>query len=368
MTVKSTRRALLICILLLNASIAFCDSAPVKLIPPEFLEGSAARAAIIDDSADPYFCRLEDHEMTAKTGEPITGKTHEAKLAECKLRYQAAVRDFTAEDIATLSWLVGKIQPPLVRDYPVFGNTPWSFIKIADTLEGGMPHTRGGHIILPEGVISRLTLFRNHLGDRSLPAGAMLLIHEQTHVLEREHPKLFEPFYTGTLHFIHAKRIASNQWIRDRQLVNPDGTVCDWVFPLTENGQARFVLPLIAFNEPNPTSLRGDIGTIAVTVEPDGDGFKPVLDGNGNPVVRPLNDVPEYLRGTGAERNNYHPNEITADRFAELVVIDDLIDKAQLASDPDRSAKMEAKLKPTRDWASKAFAVKFRDNDFRSSG
>jgi hypothetical protein len=327
------------------------------VLPAEFLEGAAGRAAIIDDSGDPYFSKLEEHEMSAKTGEPITGDTHDGKLAECKRRYQAAVIDFTDEEKQMLGWLVSKIQPPLVRGYPVFGLTPWSFIKVADTLEGGMPHTRGGHIVMPAGVLSRFTMFRKRLGDRSLVAGAGLLIHEQTHVVEREHPELFEPFFVSTLHFIHAKSIAPNDWLRDRQLINPDGTVCDWVYPLTGGGQKSYILPLIAFGKPDPTDMRSAMGTIAVTVEPVGDGFKAVLGADGNPIVHRLDDVEEYRQGPGAERDNYHPNEIMADRFSQLIVVDDLIDKTQLASDPARSAKMESQLKPTRDWAAKAFAI-----------
>jgi len=343
-------------LLILLPTAALAAAPATQPASPEFLDCDAGRAAIIDDSMDPYFSKLEEHEMTAKTSAPITGDTHEARLAECKRRYQAAVLDFTPDDKQTLSWLVTSIQPPLTRDYPVFGNTPWSFIKIAGTLEGGMAHTRGGHVILPEGIISQFNLFRRRAGDAWLPAGASLLIHEQTHVVEREHPALFEPFYTDTLHFIHAKKIADNAWLRDRQLVNPDGTVCDWVYPLTEDGHKTFILPLIAFDDANPANLREGISMIGVTMEPAGDGFKPMIGADGNPLVRQLNDVPGYRDGPGAEQDNYHPNEITADRFSQLVVIDDLVDKKLPPADPDRGARMEAKLKSTRDWAAKAFA------------
>jgi hypothetical protein len=42
---------------------------------------------MIDGSAS---ARFEEHEMTVKTSAPITGETHEARLAECKRQYQAA--------------------------------------------------------------------------------------------------------------------------------------------------------------------------------------------------------------------------------------------------------------------------------------
>ena len=263
----------------------------------EFLEGDAAKAAIVDDSLDPYFSRMEDHEMTAKTGAPIIGDTHDAKIAECKKRYQAAVADFTDDEKQVITFFVSKAQVPLRRDYPVFGNTPWSFVKTKKSLEGGMAWTRGSHIFLPEGMLTRFVMFKKRMGDKSLPVGASLLIHEQTHVLERLHPDLFTSLFTGTFHFVHAKKIEPNPWLTDRQLINPDGTVADWVFPLTEDGKDSFILPLIAFDDANPTDLTRGIGMIAVTMQPTADGFKAVLGGDGNPIVRPLSDVTAYMEG-----------------------------------------------------------------------
>jgi hypothetical protein len=325
----------------------------------EFLNTDAARAAIIDDSADPYFSRLEDHEMSAKTSSPITGDTHMAKIAECKKRYQAAVMDFTDEDKAVLKFFVEKFSVPLKQKYPVFGNTPWSFIKISDTLEGGMPHTRGAHVILPEGLLARFAMFKLRLGDASLPIGGSLLIHEQTHVLERLHPELFVPLFTDTFHFVQAKKIEASKWLTDRQLLNPDGTVANWIYPMTEDGKQTYILPLITFDEPNPTNLKHGISMIAVTMAPTHDGgYQPVLGDDGNPIVRPLREVTEYVSGPGAEANNYHPNEIIADRFAEVVVMDDLLDAVTRQKMPGAgSEKVAERLKPIRDWAKPAFAL-----------
>ena len=322
----------------------------------EFLEGQAARDAIVDDSADPYFSRLEDHEMTANTSAPITGATHADKIAECKKRFQAATVDFTDQDKATLTFFIEKVQGPLKRDYPVFGNTPWSFIKVKDTLAGGMPHTRGGHIVMPESVLKHLSAFQQRMGANSVPRAANLLIHEQTHVVERSHPELFEPFFTRTLHFVRAGKIEPDAWLTDRQLVNPDGTVCDWIFPLTENGKPTYVLPLIAFENANPTDLRQGMTTIAVTMEKTPDGFKPATGADGKPIVRPLAQVTQYMQGPGSESDNYHPNEIAADRFAELVVIDNLwSDEMKNKVQTLDGQEIERRLKPTRDWAANAF-------------
>ena len=49
-----------------------------------------------------------------------------------------------------------KIEPAVHDDYPAFAQTPWSFLKVYDRIEGGLPHTRGPHITYSERVCRRL--------------------------------------------------------------------------------------------------------------------------------------------------------------------------------------------------------------------
>ncbi len=82
-----------------------------------------------------------------------------------------------------------------------------------------------------------------------------------------------------------------------------------------------------------------------------------MLGDDGNPIVRKLGEVVEYASGPGAESNNYHPNEIIADRFAEVVVMDDLVDAATKQKMTGAGGdKVEERMKPIRDWAKPAFA------------
>ena len=119
-------------------------------------------------------------------------------------------------------FFVSRIQGPLTRDYPVFGKTRFSFIKTRVSLEGGMAYTRGSHVVLPERMLSRFAMFKQRMGEKALPVGASLLIHEQTHVLERLHPQLFTSLYTDTFHFVHAKKIEANRCV-DRSAIGQSG-------------------------------------------------------------------------------------------------------------------------------------------------
>src|SRR4051794_7592947 len=86
-------------VLLLSASFVRAQEAPpAAKVAVVFLGGEQARTAIVDDSADGYFEKLVPHEMSAKTGKPITGDTLEAQRKECKARYLAACEEFTDEE------------------------------------------------------------------------------------------------------------------------------------------------------------------------------------------------------------------------------------------------------------------------------
>ena len=135
-------------------------ASPVPVI--HFLAVEKGKAAIVDDSKEPgsYFGQLQAMEMSAKTGRTITGKTLLEQRRECRARYQAGVQEFSPLEQAAIQSYITSIYPALTHNYPVFAALPWSFIKVADSIEGGLPHTRGAHIVLSESMCQQLVMFR----------------------------------------------------------------------------------------------------------------------------------------------------------------------------------------------------------------
>src|SRR5690348_4730025 len=88
----------LIAVLWVSALCAEETAPPAKPDVPaakiEFLDGEAAKAAIVDDKGEPYFERLQTAEMCAKTGAKIAGANLDEQHAEARKRYQAEVLDF----------------------------------------------------------------------------------------------------------------------------------------------------------------------------------------------------------------------------------------------------------------------------------
>jgi hypothetical protein len=314
-----------------------------------FLTAEQARTAIVDDSLDPYFEKLQPMEMSAKTGRAITGKTLAEQRAECRRRYQAEVRDFTMEEKETLRSLVEQLSPALRKDYPLFAETPWSFLKVSHRVEGGLPHTRGKHIVLPEGFCLRLVAqMRNdpHGGNSWV---CNLLVHEQMHVFQRLHPGVLDDLYTKVWGFERAEDIQGCPWLTSHHVVNPDGADCCWVFPIRNGEGTNYIWPLVIFREGEGLKrMPRDFRMVAIELDKTEKGFRVRVDEDGKPVFRNLLRVPEYRKAFAPSRNIYHPHEASADMFAMIV----LSDASILEGGPPDSRRDTAKetLEAERKW------------------
>jgi hypothetical protein len=229
---------------------------------------------------------------------------------------------------------------------------------VKPTLEGGMPHTRGQHIILPAPLLGAFQQMAG-AGDAGAAAAAGLLVHEQTHVVERLHPDWFKELFTHVFGFRHAKQILPDPWVTTRQLVNPDGIDTNWVFPLKDdnhpNGEPRWIWPLVIFADPDAKSLH-QMSMVALELEQARPGaavapdtFKLKLDASGEPVHQSLPDVDAYVHAVRTRQNLYHPNEAAADMMARLVIADGFGKAA---------AQDDQQMAPVRDWARATFGSK----------
>jgi hypothetical protein len=317
-----------------------------------FADLATARAAIVDEAA--YFDRLQPMEMETKTGRPLETGTIAEKRAECRHRYQSAVKEFTDDEKAALRDAAAQADGLVRKDYPRFADTPCSFLKVASNLEGGFPHTRGKHIILAEHICRGIAAqARAGRGERQIGT-VELLLHEQMHVFQRANPELFDSLYTGLWGFIRAKSIKSCPWIVEHQLVNPDAIDCPWVFPIHRDDQTRYIWPLCSLSDgPGPKQMRADFSMLAFYVVPDGDGYRVECGDGGRPKYSDLLSVRDFCRVFSPSTNIYHPHEAAADLFAKLVLYD--ANGSRRRSAAQRAAE-EKTFGPLREWFKKNFA------------
>ncbi len=137
--------------------LLFCSCCGAENAPEaEFLGVEQGRVAIIDESIEPYVSLLQPLEMAAKTGAVVPGATIEAQRALCRKRFQDAVLAFTPAEQDAVTHALAVVTPFLRKHYPRFVSEPWRFIKVADTLEGGLPHTSGRCIVLASRTLAEM--------------------------------------------------------------------------------------------------------------------------------------------------------------------------------------------------------------------
>jgi hypothetical protein len=312
-----------------------------------FADLAAGRAAIIDDPS--YFDSLQPMEMEAKTGQPLTAATRADQRAECRRRYQAAVREFSEEEKTAIRNVGGLVDRATRKNYPQFADTPWNFLQVANHLEAGFPHTRGKHIVLAERVCRWMLDERARGGRRRVPLDKMeLLLHEQMHVFQRAHAEVFESLYVGQWGLLRAKTIVTCPWIVEHQLLNPDAVDCPWIFPILRPDGTQYIWPKCSLGDgPGPKRMPADMSMLAFYVTRAGDGFRVQQAADGRPKYSELLSVRAYREVFPQSTNIYHPHEASADLFAKLVVFDSYSSARMDAA--GRAAK-EKSFAPLREW------------------
>lgn len=341
-----------LCVLLLGfLTLAFplrsqekTDSATIS-----FLADDKARNALLDDTQEPYFSTLQPMEMAAKTDAVLAPGTLDEQRKACRALYAKGVLNFTEAESEAISWHIAKLHPVLAKSYPAFASTAWSFLKVSDKIEGGLPHTRGHHIVFSERVCERALASRKSERENNVMGILELLIHEQTHVFQRTHPGLFDSLYTKVWGFEKMAKVPTNPWLTKHNLSNPDGVDCRWVLPVKGNGQTTHLWPLAVLEEGDGLKhLQIDFRKIAVEVRKDATGFVVITGLSGTPVRRQLEKSAEFRTLLPLSTNIYHPNEASADLFAKLVLTDAFMPAAALT--PEVRERIEKSFGPLRTW------------------
>ena len=322
-----------------------------------FLKKADAAKAIVDDKAEPYFSTMQPMEMSAKTGAQITGKTLKEKRQECRRRYAANTLDFTKDEQQSITALINDVQPILQKEYPRFGSRPWSFLKLNNVIEGGLPHTRGAHIVLSKRTCETLvrvakqektSFMRMHYLD--------LMVHEQMHVFQRTFPNTLDSLYLTVWKFEKATAIIGNEYLKKHHLSNPDAVVCPWVFPTEENGRKTIYWPLVTFSAGDGLKrMPMDFQMLGIELKKTEKGYAVKEGTDGVPQSKPLMNIMAYRRILPFSTNIYHPDEMSADAFAKLIMVDHFY---PAPPNPQQKARMEHAFAPLRTWFKKNLQAK----------
>jgi len=310
-------------------ALALPVGAPAPAAAPSsvrFLDAGEAAAALTEGPDDGYFERMNLREIRARMQTPLEGMTTAEARVALRRFYAAQAQSFEDEEQAVIRDIVERLQPRLAARAPLYARTPWSFAKLSDSAEGGMPHTRGPHVVLPAGWVDQFVRrdCEARKAGRIATArfGAEVLVHEQTHVLQRADPARFEPLCTQALGFIRLPAAPTSAWISQHLVQNPDAPDLAWAFPLEHVSGKGWIVPTTVLRDVPAPRMPQDFEIVAVPVAPRGGRWK-VLDDSDAPRFRPLAKVPGYERFFPYPDEAIHPNEIAAVALSHWILQDD---------------------------------------------
>jgi hypothetical protein len=300
---------------------------PERVSPPQvaFLSPEAGAAALARVAGDTYYANMGLLEIRARMRSPLASLS----LAEARRAVRdadaAAVLPFTDEERIALVGVIERMQPVLAARAPLHARTPWSFIKLDDRAEGGVAHTRGPHIVLPRQHVESYAKMHRELGAAGTLAqstrGRGLLVHEQTHVLERASPARFEPLYTDVFGFTRMMPAPTTPWLDAHVGTNPDGPDVVWAFPLDKIGGHGWVMPDVIFLDVAQPRMPRDFQAVAIEVAKTADGWM-IVEEDGQPKRRDLDKVPGYHAHFPFPDEDFHPAEIAAVALSHWILRD----------------------------------------------
>ena len=289
----------------------------------ECLSRQEAQRAILDDSYDRYFSRLQRREIATLTGSSVECTQLRLCQDEARRRFANAVLPFSEREVESITWFAERLRELLGDDFALFRKQPWRFIKVSDSLAAGFSHTRASCIIFSQRTIERIVTARNDSNELiALRKMGPLFVHEQMHVFERLFPSRFVPLFTDTFGFQTAK-VESHAWLDERQISNPDALDLNWVVSTPQRSAAApgfFGLRTLLRDGPEIPQMGRDFMPVAVRLEPAGDRFRVAVDANNEPRIVPLDSLAEYVDRFPIENGLDHPNEIAAYLFQHLLM------------------------------------------------
>ena len=286
-----------------------------------FLGKSHASVAILDETFEPYFSKLQRKEISTFVQEKAPKNIDSARVF-ARMKFSSAVMDFSTQEKDILSFVVKKTNRWLLEnEINLMANQPWRFIKIQNWLCGGFAHTRGTYIILSQAYLDRLS---NDWSDNMTEESELklvtslggLLVHEQMHSLQRTFKSKFKKLYSENWNFIN-QQIKDEQEIIKDQVSNPDAPIAEWLIPDPEiRDKFYWIRTLITKNVEIP-EMGKDFVDVAFDIFKDKENYS-LIKLNNTISSRPLSELDFYTKSFPVKRGLDHPNEISAYMFSNF--------------------------------------------------
>lgn len=289
----------------------------------DILSVQDARKAIIDETFEPYFSKLQKREIETFLQEKISISQLDDLRNYARKRFQDAVLPFSETEQNALTYIVEEVNKLLLKNNNyLMADHPWRFIKIDNWLCGGFAHTRGSFIILSQRHLNSLTgIWQKNIDEKNrlklLKKFGGLLAHEQMHSLQRSFPSKFVKLNTQFWDFKQAN-VESEEYITLNQVSNPDAPLAEWLIPNPQQPSEFYWVRTLLKEEVNLPQMGADFTDQVFTVIFNEGNYTPKKDHDNKLITNTINDLTFYRESYPVTRGIDHPNEISAYMFSKV--------------------------------------------------
>lgn len=288
----------------------------------ELLSVEKAQKAILDESFEPYFSKLQIREIETFIGEKIGAQNIDEAREYARQKFSQAVLPFTEQEERCLKFTIDKINNLLNKNQlNLMANHPWKFIKIDDWLCGGFAHTRGNYIILSQKHLDFLmkhwsSSMTNDDIEKIMTGIGALIVHEQMHCLQRSFPDKFEHLNTEYWNFVKAN-IEDVPSITLNQVSNPDAPIAEWLIPHPNSKNEYYWIRTLIKEGVVLPQMGKDFNDLVFEVIYENDEYQVKTNKDSTPISYTISHIPFYTESFPVNRGMDHPNEIAAYMFAD---------------------------------------------------
>ena len=253
---------------------------------------------------DEYLTTMKPIEIALQIGSPTADKT----IEELKAHYAANVLEWPEAEKALMKALLVTHKKKLAKISHMLPDTVY-FIKVADAVESGIPHTRGNAFVSPANRTSIST---------------KLFFHQIFHILSR-----YNRIKRASLYNIIGFRpcyFQPTEEVDKYTIRNPEAPFTEFFLPVEIDDRDTYVMSYLhtTYEGFDPTVERGFDGHITgdlIEVTVDKGICKPIIKADGSPSIYKHEDVPDFYEKVGHNTKfDIHPEEIIADNFAFLMM------------------------------------------------
>ena len=256
-----------------------------------------------------------------------------SNVSTCSEKYKKNTVAFMPNEKRAVEWLIKTIISRVQKSKTMHNDNiqfmvsilkqSFKFIKSTHLIEGNMPHTRQDCIVFPIVWYQKLTKLYHKVSkvteekatgieNKAILEFGGTMLHELSHIFQRQNPATFNTFYNYRWYFIYADQIDLSDDIKQRIRLNPDGLETMWIWKYPSLNYGLWINAI--FDSQNEKNLRNTkyVG-IPVIKKKNYDKSYRIDDKISKPI--PLSEIKEFNDFFQLKNNNYHPNEIMAEYF-----------------------------------------------------